>query len=85
MHTLPRVIFSLLLFVRFGCLIIIAVHTRYSSNWYQFIGRILGKVFPWTIYSNIKPCISLGDHVLASTCMGIFHSLGYSYYMRSGI
>ncbi|KAF8222549.1 hypothetical protein L208DRAFT_1413257 [Tricholoma matsutake] len=29
-----------------------------------------------TIYSNIKPCISPGDYVLASTCQGIFHSLG---------
>ncbi|KAF8240291.1 hypothetical protein L208DRAFT_1384782 [Tricholoma matsutake] len=49
-----------------------------------FAGFFLAKLL-WTIYSNIKPCISLGDYVLASTCTGIFHSLGYSYYTRSGI
>ncbi|KAF8239183.1 hypothetical protein L208DRAFT_1386416 [Tricholoma matsutake] len=47
-----------------------------------------GILVDGTIYSNIKPCISPGDYVLASTCQGIFHSLGsmgLSYYTRSGI
>ncbi|KAF8227252.1 hypothetical protein L208DRAFT_1400487 [Tricholoma matsutake] len=97
MRTLPRAIFSLLLFVRVGRLII-AVHTRHSSilgkAMYKgilvvvaFTGFFLAKLL-WTIYSNIKPCISPGDYVLASICRGIFHSLGsmhlesLSYYTR---
>ncbi|KAF8233465.1 hypothetical protein L208DRAFT_1395731 [Tricholoma matsutake] len=49
-----------------------------------FAGFFLAKLL-WTIYSNIKPCISPGDYVLASTCRGIFHSLDPWHYTRSGI
>ncbi|KAF8230481.1 hypothetical protein L208DRAFT_1392336 [Tricholoma matsutake] len=40
-----------------------------------FAGFFLAKLL-WTIYSNIKPCISPGDYVLASTCRGILSQSG---------